>query len=84
MKGVVFNLLEAVVQREYDDDTWDALLEQANVGGAYTSLGNYPDEEMMKLVAAASSLLKTPPDDIVRWFGRNALPLLAQKHPHFF
>ena len=84
MKGVVFNLLEAVVQREYDDDTWEALLEQANVGGAYTSLGNYPDEEMMKLVAAASSLLKTPPDDIVRWFGRNALPFLAQKHPNFF
>lgn len=84
MKGVVFNLLEAVVQHEYGDDTWDALLEQAQVDGAYTSLGNYPDEEMMKLVAAASSALKVPPDDIVRWFGRNAIPLLAKKHPHFF
>ncbi len=84
MKGITFNLLEEVVRREYGEDTWDALLEEARVDGAYTSLGNYPDEEMMKLVAAASAALKTPPDEIVRWFGRNALPLLAKKHPHFF
>ena len=83
MKGVVFNLLEAVVQREMGDDTWDALLEQAQLDGAYTSLGNYPDDEMMKLVAVASSALKKSPD-IVRWFGRSAIPLLATKHPQFF
>jgi hypothetical protein len=84
MKGVVFNLLEAVVRRDHGDDTWEALLEATEVDGAYTSLGNYPDEEMMKLVGAASSALKMPTDDVVRWFGRNALPLLAKKHPHFF
>lgn len=84
MKGVVFNLLEAVVRRDYGDDTWDTLLEAADVDGAYTSLGNYPDEEITKLVGAASSALKLPADDVVRWFGRNALPLLAKKHPHFF
>jgi hypothetical protein len=84
MKGVVFNLLEAVVQRELGDDGWDALLEQAQVDGAYTSLGNYSDDEMMKLVAAASAALNKSPDDVVRWFGRSAIPLLAAKHPHFF
>ena len=84
MKGVVFNLLEAVVRRDYGEDTWEALLEATEVDGAYTSLGNYPDEEMMRLVGAASSALKMPADDVVRWFGRNALPLLAKKHPQFF
>jgi hypothetical protein len=84
MKGVVFNLLEAVVRRDYGEDTWETLLEAANVDGAYSSLGNYPDEEMSKLVGAASSALKLPADDVVRWFGRNALPLLAKKHPKFF
>ena len=84
MKGIVFNLLEAVVRRDYGDDAWEALLEAADVDGAYSSLGNYPDEEMTKLVGAASSALKMPADDVVRWFGRNALPLLAKKHPHFF
>src|SRR5687767_5350894 len=84
MKGVVFNLLEAAVRRDYSDDTWEELLETTDIDGAYTSLGNYPDEEMMKLVGAASSVLKIPADDVVRWFGRNALPLLAKKHPYFF
>ena len=84
MKGVVFNLLEAVVRRDYGDDTWEALLEAADADGAYSALGNYPDAEMMNLVDAAASALKLPADDVVRWFGRNALPLLAEKHPHFF
>jgi len=84
MKGVVFNLLEAVVRRDYGEDTWEAILEAADADGAYVPLGNYPDDEMMRLVGAASAALKIPADDVVRWFGRNALPLLAQKHPHFF
>ena len=84
MKGIVFTLLEAVVRRDYGDDTWDDLLEAAELDGAYSSLGNYPDEEMTKLVGAASSVLAIPADDVVRWFGRNALPLLAKKHPQFF
>jgi predicted hydrocarbon binding protein len=83
MKGVVFNLLEAVVRRDYGDDAWEALLEAADADGAYSSLGNYPDDEMMKLVGAAAAL-KMPADEVVRWFGRNALPILAKKYPHFF
>lgn len=84
MKGIVFNLLEAVVRRDHGEDAWDDLLDAAGVDGAYTSLGNYPDDEFMKLVGAASFALKMPADDVVRWFGRNALPLLAHKHPRFF
>jgi hypothetical protein len=84
MKGIVFNLLEEIVQREYGEDTWDALLEAAELDGAYTSLGNYPDEDLMKLVRAASSALKIPSDIIVRWFGRNAMPLFAKKYSTFF
>src|SRR4029450_10824779 len=54
MKGVVFNLLEEVVRRRHGEDTWDALLDQAGLAGSYTSLGSYPDEDMSKLVLAAS------------------------------
>jgi hypothetical protein len=84
MKGIVFNLLEQAVVEEHGEDTWDALLEAAGVDGAYTSLGNYPDEELGRLVSAASAALETPPEDVVRWFGRTALPLLAQQYPQFF
>lgn len=84
MKGVIFNLLEEIVTREYGEDAWDALFEAAQLDGVYTSLGSYPDADLTKLVAAASSTLERPPDDILRWFGVNALPLLAARYPIFF
>ncbi len=84
MKGIVFNLLEEVVQREYGEDAWDALLEAAELEGAYTSLGTYGDGEMQKLVAAASALLQKSPEEILEWFGYQAIPLLADKYPEFF
>ena len=84
MKGVVFNLLEEIVSRDYGEDVWDDLLDAAGLEGAYTSLGGYPDGELSSLVSAASSALSLPADEVVRWFGRNALPLLASGHPRFF
>ena len=84
MKGIIFNLLEEVVTEQFGEQTWDQLLDQAQVEGSFTSLGNYPDEDLFKLVAAASAALKQTPDAVVRWFGVSALPLLAKKYPAFF
>ncbi len=84
MKGIVFNLLEEVVRRQHGEDAWDDLIEQAGVGGAYTSLGNYDDADLTRLVVAASQSLNRSPYDVVRWFGREALPILARKYPTFF
>ena len=84
MKGIVFNLLEQVVSRDLGDETWDVLLDDTGLDGAYTSLGSYPDEDLFALVGAASARLGKPADEIVRWFGREALPLLAASYPSFF
>jgi predicted hydrocarbon binding protein len=84
VKGIVFNLLEEVVRVEYGEDTWDQLLDAAGTDGAYTSLGSYDDDELMRLVAAASAALGISPPEVVRWFGRKAVRLLAEKYPRFF
>lgn len=84
VKGVVFNLLEQIVIREHGEDAWDELLDSAGLEGSYTSLGSYEDADLAKLVGAASGALNLPPDEIVRWFGRNALPLFAVSHPQLF
>jgi hypothetical protein len=84
MKGIVFKLLEESVRGEFGEDTWDDLLDAAGLDGAYTSLGSYPDAELTKLVEAASARLNLPPDEVIRWFGRRALPLMAANYPAFF
>jgi hypothetical protein len=84
VKGVVFNLLEQLVARDFGEDTWDGLLAASDLDGVYTSLGSYPDEDLMKLVSAATDALDMPADDVVRWFGRNALPLFAVHYPQLF
>ena len=84
MKGIIFNLVEEVVGDRYGEDVWDDLLDAAGLDGAYTSLGSYPDDELFRLVAAASDKLGIPPDAVVRTLGEAAIPLLAERYPTFF
>ncbi|MBQ5940831.1 heme NO-binding domain-containing protein [Massilia sp. AB1] len=84
MKGIVFNLLEEAVTTEFGEATWDRLLDDAGLDGAYTSLGSYDDAEVFRLVEVASAALNIPPQDVLRWFGRRAMPILVQRYPGFF
>jgi hypothetical protein len=84
MKGIVFNLLEQVVSDAHGEETWDALLAATGTDGSYTSVGNYEDDEFKRLLAAAIERLGQPEENVVRWFGRQALPLLAARYPTFF
>lgn len=84
MKGIVFNVLEEVVVAKYGEAVWDDLLDAAGSNGVYTSLGSYPDEQMTRLVEAASQALGIPAADVLRWFGRQAMPRFAERYPAFF
>jgi heme-NO-binding protein len=84
LKGVVFNLMEQLVVRDFGEETWDALLEAGRLDGVYTSLGSYPDEDFRLLVSAASDALAMPVDDVVVWLGRQLLPLFAGRYPRLF
>jgi len=84
MKGIVFNVLEEVVVANYGEAVWDDLLDAAGSDGVYTSLGTYPDDHILRLVKAASEALGMPPMDVVRWFGRQAIPRFAERYPVFF
>lgn len=84
MKGIIFNLLEELVSETQGDDAWEALLELSQASGVYTSLGSYPDAELIALVDAAATINSTGADEVLRWFGRAALPKLAAHYPEFF
>ena len=57
MKGIIFNVAEATVSDEFGEDAWDDLLDAAGLDGAYTALGDYPVEQLVALVTAASDKL---------------------------
>jgi len=84
LKGIIFNLLEEVVIRHCDEEMWDQLLDATNLDGAYTSLGSYPDSQLEALVASAGSTLGRSRNECLQWFGRVAMPLLAERCPGFF
>jgi hypothetical protein len=84
LKGIVFNLLEEAIVTAHGEDAWDDALDAAGVDGAYTSLGSYPDADLGAIVQAMSERTGEPPQDIIRWFGRQALPSLARANPEFF
>lgn len=70
MKGVLFNVVEEAVSQEWGEQTWDDLLLDCGLEGAYTALGNYPDTDLVALVRAASVRLETSVDDVLRTLGR--------------
>ncbi len=84
MKGIIFILLEKVVTEAHGEDTWDALLAKSGASGAYSSLASYSDEELARIVTAASALTGNSEADILRWFGRKAMPLLRERYAAFF
>lgn len=84
MKGIIFNLMEEVVTNSHGPDAWDSLLDTAKLDGAYTSLGNYADDSLQALVAAAAQSLGMTTFEVLRWFGHEAMPLLFMRYPGFF
>jgi len=82
--GIIFNVFEQIVTLDRGEVAWDRLLEDAGLEGAYTSLGGYPDDDLSKLVEAASASWELPADELVRRLGREALPLFAERYPQFF
>ena len=84
MKGIIFNLAEEVVRRQHDEDAWDAILAAAELDGSWTSLGSYPDEHLEQIVACAGAQLGTDRRSVLRAVAEGAIPLLAERYPHFF
>lgn len=83
MKGVIFNIVEDIVCDRFGADTWDDLLADAGLDGAYTGLGNYDDAHLIALVEAASQRLQVPVPDVLRLVGREAFPRLAARYPNY-
>lgn len=84
MKGIVFNLLTAVVTTHQGEDAWDDVLDRAGVDGAFTTHGTYPDAAFEALLQHLDTDLDPSFEVRMRWFGQSAMPMLRASYPAFF
>ncbi len=73
-----------MITQELGDEAWDDVLERAGLDGSYTSLGNYSDGEFLALLKAMPKTGGMDDQELLRWFGRISVPLLAERYPVFF
>ncbi len=84
MKGIVFTEFLEMVESDWSLDMVDRLIEGAGVSGAYTAVGDYPDTEILALVAALSRETGTPAPALMRSFGARLFGRLARSYPGLF
>lgn len=86
MKGVVFTEFLDMVEQRFSPDMVDDIIEDANLpsGGAYTTVGTYPHDEMVALVVALSARSGAAVPELLRAFGEYLFGRFVKGYPAFF
>ncbi|WP_290698204.1 heme NO-binding domain-containing protein, partial [Amphritea sp.] len=83
MKGVIFNILEELVEQRCGMQAWNDILSELSNDGIYTAGKSYPDEDLMALVSAVSTKLEMPDSEVIGMFGEYMFSQLADRYPIF-
>ena len=85
MKGIVFILLNEMIEKEHGIEVWDALLDEVEpkCEGVYIATNNYPDEEMVAFVLSISKHLSLPSSHVTKHFGRFLFDELNERYAVF-
>lgn len=86
MKGIVFTQFISMVSELYGEDLIDDVLDSLNLesGGAYTSVGTYPHQELVVILSATCEKTKVTPSQMLEQFGGFLLLVFREKFPEFF
>ena len=85
MKGAIFIALNDLIESQYGLEVWDELLDEVkpDCNGVYTSVDDYPDEDIVKFVIAISRKLNIESSQVTQVFGKFLFGELNAKHPIF-
>jgi hypothetical protein len=85
MKGIVFTNFNDMVENRFGISCWESLLKEVQPasGGIYTSIEDFPDEELVAMLGHLSSIVATPVDELLADFGQYLFHALTVKHPVF-
>ena len=86
MKGIVFTEFLEMVENEFSYEVADKIIEENSLtsNGAYTSVGNYDNKELLMLVSSLSKHINKPVDELVHAYGKYLLKRFFVLFPHFF
>lgn len=86
MKGVIFTEFANMVETTMSPDMMDDLIEATSPasGGAYTSVGNYPHEELTSMVVELSRRTGVPVPELLQSFGAFLFGQFRILYPSFF
>ena len=86
MKGIIFTELLAMAEDSFGEEVVDRIIEDSDLpsGGAYTTVGNYPCEELFTLIGGFSAHSGMPEDRLQRLFGHWMMQSFARHYPQFF
>jgi hypothetical protein len=86
MKGVVFQEFIQMVESTFSPEMADGIIDASDLstGGAYTSVGTYPHDEMVRLVVQLSARTGIALPALLHAFGKHLLGRFAVMYPKHF
>ncbi len=88
MIGSIFVEFLGHVEEKYGFDTVDQIIEQLDdklsTGGAYTTVGNYPHDEMLAMAVALCTLGNKSVTEIVHDFAEHLMQVFHDQHGRYF
>jgi len=88
MKGIIFNLFEDFICETHGEELFDKIIDAGSLTTPEPELivapGTYPDDDFFTIVSLAADSCGQPESELLREFGRFALPRLAERYPVFF
>lgn len=83
MHGIIFVELEHFARFRFGRGGWERVAEKAGLAGQiFLPVSTYPDEEIARLVSAASELARVPPDALLEAFGEFLVPAYLKLYGH--
>lgn len=86
MLGLVFTELLDMIESRYSPELANRVRQRSELthGGAYTTIGYYPPQEILRIFASLSDETGQPADTMIRAFGHHLLERFAGAFPDLF
>ena len=86
MKGVIFTEFLELVEQSFGEDTVDDMLDSTSLesGGVFTSVGNYPCNDLILMVERLSQITGADPVALQNSFGHWMMKVFVREYPEFF